>query len=183
MIKALFKKQLTEMFSFLWHDKKKNASFKGGKLAGMIITYIILFGIIAAVFAALSLGMCIAFTSAGLDWLYFAVTSLIGVLLGTFGCAFNANSSLYQAKDNDMLLSKPIKPSTLLFVRLLGVYAMGLIYEMLVMLPALVIYFIFGKASVTGVIFSILTTLIVSIFVLALSAIVGWIVAAHQQKD
>lgn len=182
MIKALFKKQLTEMFSFLWHDKKKNASFKGGKLAGMIITYIILFGIIAAVFAALSLGMCIAFTSAGLDWLYFAVTSLIGVLLGTFGCAFNANSSLYQAKDNDMLLSMPIKPSTLLFVRLLGVYAMGLIYEMLVMLPALVIYFIFGKASVTGVIFSILTTLIVSIFVLALSAIVGWIVAFISKK-
>lgn len=182
MIKALIKKQLTEMFSFFWHDKKKNTSLKGGKLAGMIITYIILFGIIAAVFASLSLSMCIGFVPAGLDWLYFAVTGLIGVLLGTFGCAFNANASLYQAKDNDMLLSMPIKPSTLLFVRLLGVYAMGLLYELLVMIPAIVIYFVFGKPSALSVVFSILTTFLVSIFVLALSAIVGWIVAFISKK-
>ena len=43
-------------------------------------------------------------------------------------------SSLYQAKDNDMLLSMPIPTSRILLVRLSGVYAMGLMYELIDML-------------------------------------------------
>lgn len=182
MIKALIKKQLTEIFSFFWHDRKKKSALKGGKLAGTVILYIVLFGFIAVMFGSLSFGMCIAFVPAGLDWMYFSVNVLLAALLGIFGSAFNANSSLYQAKDNDMLLSMPIKPRTLLFVRLIGVYAMGLLYEMLVMLPALAIYFIFGNPSLIAVIFSIIATLAISFFVLALSAVIGWIVAFISKK-
>lgn len=182
MVKALIKKQLLEVFSFFWRDRKKNTTLKGGKLVGTIFIYLILYGLVCVVFASLSLSMCIAFTPVGLDWLYFAAIGMFAVLFGTFASAFSANSSLYQAKDNDILLSMPIKPRTLLFVRLIGIYSIGLLYELIIMLPAILIYFVIGKPNPLGIILSTLTTLIISFFILTLSAVFGWLVAFISKK-
>lgn len=182
MTKALIKKQMMEMFSFIWQDKKKSKARTGGKLAASVILYIILFGLVASMFFGLSFAMCIALVPAGLSWLYFAVNGLFAVLFGTFGSVFNTFASLYKAKDNDMLLAMPIKPSKLLLIRLMGVYAMGLLYELIVMVPALIVYFIFGNPSVMSVILSILITFVLSVFILTLSAVLGWVVALISNK-
>ena len=42
------------------------------------------------------------------SWLYFALMGGLGLCLGAFGSVFNTFSSLYLAKDNDLLLSLPI---------------------------------------------------------------------------
>ena len=42
----------------------------------------------------------------GLDWLYFDMMTLIALFLGVFGGVFNTYSSLYKAKDNDLMLSR-----------------------------------------------------------------------------
>ena len=43
-----------------------------------------------------------------MDWLYFTLMGLVAIFLGAFGSVFNTYSSLYLAKDNDLLLSLPI---------------------------------------------------------------------------
>ena len=46
---------------------------------------------------------------------------------------FNTFSTLYQAKDNDLLFAMPITERSVLTARLSGVYAMGLMYELFVL--------------------------------------------------
>ena len=107
---------------------------------------------------------------------------LVSVALGVFGSVFNTFSSLYLAKDNDMLLAMPVPPSSILVSRLAGVYVMGLMYELIVMIPTLIVYFIFSQPNAAGVIFSILIPLILSVVVLTLSCILGWVVAKISTK-
>lgn len=89
MIKTLIKKQMMEMFSFFWRDKKKNIVRTGRSLVLWVILYIVMFAVIAGMFLSLALIMCPPLVAAGMDWLYFAVTGLVAVALGAFGSVFN----------------------------------------------------------------------------------------------
>ncbi len=177
MTKALFKKQMMELFSFFWQDKKKNKNRTGVQLVLSVLMYLALFGMISVMFYFVSAMMCEPLVMVGMGWLYFALMGLIGVALGAFGSVFNTFASLYSAKDNEMLLAMPIPPAKILQIRLMGVYAMGLLYELLVMIPVLIKYYMVAKPDGITVLCSILVTLILSIFVLTLSAVLGWGVA------
>ena len=48
---------------------------------------------------------------------------------------------IHSAKDNDLLLAMPIPTSMILLIRLSGIYAMGLLYELIVMIPMVLIWF------------------------------------------
>ena len=41
-------------------------------------------------------------------WLYMALMGIVSVILGVFGSVFNTFSTLYQARDNDLLFAMPI---------------------------------------------------------------------------
>ena len=77
-----------------------------------------------------------------MGWLYYLLMGLIAVFLGTFGSVFSTYSSLYLSKDNDLLLSLPIPVRTLMASRLLTVYLMGLMYSAVVILPAVIVYWV-----------------------------------------
>ena len=177
MTKALFKKQMMESFSWLYFNNKngKRRSVKGILLYGLL--YLFIFGILGYVFYMMAAGLCEPLHTIGLDWLYFALTGLVGIVLGVFGSVFNTYSSLYQAKDNDLLLAMPVPSSRILMMRLSGVYAMGLMYEMIVMIPVLIVWFLSVPVSAAGIVFSLLIPFVLSIFVLTLSCILGWVVA------
>lgn len=182
MTKTLLKKQMMETFSFFWQNKKKNEIRTGGKLVASVILYLILFGIIASMFLSFAIMLCEPLHGVGMDWLYFALMGLMGIVLGAFGSIFSTYAALYQPKDNDLLLAMPVKPGSLLFVRLTGVYAVGLMYEVLVMIPALAVYYITARPGALAVLLSILTTLLLSIVILILSTVLGWVVALISSK-
>lgn len=182
MTKALFKKQMMELFSFFWQDKKKNRNRTGGQLVLSVLLYLLLFGIVSVMFYILAATLCEPLVVAGMDWLYFALTGMLGVVLGIFGSVFNTFASLYSAKDNSLLLAMPIRPSKILTIRLLGVYAMGLMYELLVMIPVLLKYYMVAKPGVFVVLCTLLVTWFLSVFVLTLSAVLGWGVALISTK-
>ena len=52
-----------------------------------------------------------------------------------------------------MLLSMPIPSAKILTARLFGVFAMGLLYELIVMIPTLIVYFLNTRLSVLAVVF------------------------------
>lgn len=182
MTKALLKKQMLEIFSWVYRDKKsgKNRSTKGIVLYALL--YLVIFGFLGAMFFAVALMLCEPLAEAGLGWLYFAIMGLLSVALGVFGSVFNTYASLYQAKDNDLLLSMPVPPSKILLVRLSGVFAMGLMYEMIVMIPTLIVFFLFALPGALGVICSLLIPLVLSVLVLVLSAVLGWGVALISSR-
>ena len=182
MTKALLKKQLLEVFSWLYRDRKTGKNRSKGGIALYAVLYLLLFGTLAGMFFSAAMMLCAPLAQAGLTWLYFALMGLISVALGAFGSVFNTYSSLYLAKDNDLLLSMPIPTRSILLARLSGVDAMGLLYELLVMLPTLLVYYIAGSPSPLSVVLSLLLPLLLSVVVLTLSCALGWVVALISSR-
>lgn len=183
MLKTLVKKQLMEIFRSYFYNAKTN---KKRSTAG-IIAYILLFaalmiGGIGGMFTGLSVSLCAPLTQAGMGWLYFALMSLLAIFLGAFGSVFNTYSGLYFAKDNDLLLSLPIPVRTLMASRLLTVYLMGLMYSAVVILPAVIVYWVTVSAAPMALLGGVLLTALISIFVLTLSCALGWVVAKVSRK-
>ena len=177
MTKALLKKQMREVFAWIYRNRMTGQNRSGRDLVGYILLYLVLFGYLGYLFYMMGDALCAPLTAAGFGWLYMALMGLVGVALGVFGSVFNTYTSLYQAKDNDLLLSMPIPPSRILMARLSGVYMMGLMYELIVMIPAVIVFFLNTQPGIAGILFTPLLPFVLSFFVLTLSCILGFFVA------
>ena len=182
MTAALFRKQMMEVFSWLYQEKKTGKHRTVKEVAGTVVLYLLLFGFLGVMFGVAAVTLCKPLLNADMGWLYWCLMGLIAIFFGVFGSVFNTYSSLYQAKDNDLLLSMPIPTSRILLVRLSGVYAMGLMYELIVMIPTVLIWFMEAPTSVLGTVHVLLIPWILSLFILVLSAILGWVVALIATK-
>lgn len=183
MLKLLLKKQLLEIFQVYFYDAKKNKARSKTSIAMHFVLFILLvFGILGGGFTFLSTKLCTSMVPVGLDWLYFALMGLIAVLLGAFGCVFNTYAGLYLPKDNDLLLSMPIPVSSLVAARLTGVYLMGLLYSVVVILPAIIVYWATAGVTLPAFLGGLLMILLISVFVLTISCVLGWVVAKISQK-
>ena len=178
MLKVLLKKQLAEVFRSYFYDAKKNKMRSKLAIAGWIVFFfVIMVGVLGGMFTFLSLSLCGSLVTAELGWLYFFLMGSISILLGAFGSVFNTYAGLYLAKDNDLLLSLPIPVRTIMTARLLNVYLMGAMYALTVFLPALIVYWIVAGVTLARFVCGILMLLILTVIVLLLSCLLGWVVA------
>ncbi len=178
MLKILIRKQIYELNSSFFYDRKKGtARSKISSILLIALYAFLMIVVIGGMFTFLSYTLCRPFVALGLDWLYFDIMTLTALLLGIFGSVFNTYSSLYKAKDNDLMLSLPVPARYILISRLTGVCLMGLMFTAVVMLPAIVVYFIIAKPALAGIAGCLLLTLLAAVFVFTLSCILGWGVA------
>lgn len=183
MLKALLKKQLSEIFRGYFYDSKKNkARSKGAVIAYFTLFVVLMVGVLGGMFAFLAFALCAPLTQAGAGWLYFTILGLLAVFLGVFGSVFNTYAGMYLAKDNDLLLSMPIPVRVIMLARLLGVYLMGLLYSGVVMVPALIVYFAVAPFRPAALFGAIWLSFLISVFVLTLSVALGYVVAKISLK-
>ena len=183
MFKILLKKQMTEIFRGYFYDAKKNKKRSLFSTIMFIIIYlVIMIGVLGGMFTYLSAGLCEPLTTAGMGWLYFIIMGMIAIALGSFGSIFNTYSGLYLSKDNDMLLSLPIPTGCIVAARLTSVYLLGLLYSAVVMVPAVIVYWIEAPINISIVIGSIFLIIIISAVILVLSCVLGWCVAKLSLK-
>ncbi len=183
MVKALLKKQLAEIFRNYFYDSKKNkARSKAGTVGYFIFFVLIMVGMLGGMFTMMSVSLCAPLCAAGAGWLYFAITGVIAILLGIFGSVFSTYTGLYLAKDNDLLLSLPIPVKYIMLSRLLSVYLMGLMYAAVAIVPAVVVYLVTVPFSVKALIGCLVLLILISVFVLTLSCLLGWVVAKISVK-
>lgn len=183
MLKVLLKKQFAEVFKSYFYDAKKNRMRSKGAIIGWFVFFIVVMvGMLGGIFTSMALSLCGPLHEAGMGWLYFLLTSGIAVLLGAFGSVFNTYAGLYLAKDNDLLLSMPIPVRIILTARLLNVYLMGALYASVVLFPALVVSWIVVGFSLARVVCGLVLLLIVTVIVLLLSCLLGWVVARISLK-
>ncbi len=182
MLRALIKKQFLEINKGFLRNQKTGKPRSKASLIGLVILYVVIFGSVAYGMYELCNGICGPFFMANISWLYFGLISGIAVVFGVFGSVFTTYSSIYIAKDNDLLLSMPIKVSTILNVRLIGVYLMGLIYSSLIMIPMLVVYYINFTQTLASVLLTLLLYFVVTLYVLGFSCLFGFIVARISVK-
>ena len=177
MLKALIKKQFRELFQSYFQNRKTGKARSRGAIIGMFVLFAVVMLAMCALFAALAFSLGVAMLPQGQDWLYFSIMSLLAIFLGVFGSVFNTYTTLYNAKDNDLLLAMPIPPAKLLASRLIGVYVLGLMYEAEVMLPAIIVYWLLVPVNAARILCPIALMLVLSLFVLSLCCVLGWVVA------
>lgn len=188
MIKLLIKKQLAELFSSMFQRSSlgKNAKYKKSSGKGMIILYAALLIYVFAVFSFMFFGtskmLFEAFIPMGLDWLAFALMGIAATGFGIFGTVFLANSVLYNAKDNEFLLSMPIKPRDIILARIFTIYVMDFFYEAMILIPCAAAYLVLYKFSVSALIGCIFAVFALPLFSLALSCILGFLIALLSAK-
>ncbi len=183
MIKPLIKKQLLEVFSWIFVDRKNGNTRSGKNLVIYIALYLFLFGYMGVMFYMLADFLCEPLVNANLGWFYFVLMSFMGIVAGVVGSVFTTFASLYKAKDNDLIFSLPISQGKILFSRLIGVWSVGFLYELLVMVPSLAVWYINNKSlTVLGYIQSALIPFILSLFILSLACVLGYVVAIISSK-
>lgn len=158
--------------------KRKPSKVRGAGaklLIGLLGVYVL--GIFGFLFFMLSDSMCKPFVDAGLGWVYFAFLGLMGLTLNVIGSSMSTYSTLYQAKDNEFLLSLPIKPKLILFTRILTCYGISLLMTMLVMVPAFIVYGLNYEVTAGLIAGWVVITIVLAVMGLILSLFIGWIIA------
>ena len=114
--------------------------------------------------------------TSGFSWLYFLYVMGASFVISTIGCIFLSLSQLYEAKDNELLLSMPISPRSILFCRMLPLYAQNLLFvQILVFSPCFCglcnkcLFRLCSKSDCDSALVPLLS--------LSVSCILGWLIA------
>lgn len=177
MLKALMRKQFSETVSFIFMSGKSGKRRTTGGVIGygLLMVYVVLcFGFL---FFTSADALCAPLVSMGQGWLFFALMGVMATALGVFGSIFTTQSKLYEAKDNELLLSMPIPSSLILFSRLLGLYVQAFVFQLLVLLPSGLVYILRVGMSFSQLLLYIFICLLLPLFTLSLSCILGWLTA------
>lgn len=177
MIKVLLKKQVAESLSAFTVNRKNG--YKRSKTT--LAVYLILFAYLIAVFCKMFYSLACSFFSSpaffGNEWLGFALMAMISVAFGVFVGAFSAYSTIYEPKDNDLLLSMPIKPQCILAARLLNCYAAAFFIQALVLVPTALAYVADNALTVGFALLFAVALLFLPLLTLTLSCALGYLLA------
>ncbi len=182
MLKVLLKKQLLELNRGFLQNKKTGELRSKKSTIVMVLSFLVLFGMISFAFVGIGSLLIDSFHLVDMDWMYFFMMFSMAIMLGAFGSVFNTYASLYKAGDNDLLFSMPISAYTIILARLLSVYLLGLLYSLIVEIPTLIVYWVKVGATFLTALGQVLCVGIISLFVLAISVALGYIVAVVSSK-
>ncbi len=180
MLKSLLKINFAA-YGKMFADKKSKKPSKG-----KILLYAILFAYVFGIFVWTYYQLFEAFApllhEMGYGWLYFVYVDIMAFALMCIFSVFASKTTLYEAKDNDLLLSLPIKPSVILLSRMITLLIINLFFGMLVMIPAGLAWYKQIAFSPMALVGFILIALCLSLFALAISSLFGWLLAAVSAK-
>lgn len=182
VFKVLLFTRLASMFSTMFAGskvkRKKGLVFK--ILFGLLVIYTV--GAVGAMFGLMFESLCVPLHETGLSWLYFSLMGVMVIAVGFVGSVFAAQSQLFEAKDNELLLSMPIPPHMILASRIFLLLVINYLYGAFIMIPAGIVYVINYPVTVIGVIFFIITAILLPFIVLSISCLFGWILAWITSK-
>ncbi|NLW21608.1 MAG: hypothetical protein GXY84_09640 [Clostridiales bacterium] len=141
-------------------------------LVGLLVVYVL--GALGFSLGTYLLGMFKSFAPLGLTWLYYALAGLSAFVFSFIGSVFLAQSTLFGARDNELLLSLPIPPGLILLSRTAALYLITLLIQALVLLPTMIVHLVAGQVDGTGLALFLLAGLLLPLPTLALSMLLGW---------
>ena len=110
--------------------------------------------------------------------------SIFGVSLMTIiEGIYKTGSLVFNARDDDLLLSLPIKRGTVLFIRLFKFYVFELIFNSLFVVPLVIAYIRWGEIEpITYIITNIVMLLTLPIIPIVISCLIGFLTASISSK-
>ena len=174
MIKKLLRVRLGSLFSSALRGKDGRTSPM--KIVGFAVLAFILLLSFAAIFLSVAASLAIVLIPAGLDSYYFAIFNLITLTMVFIFSIFETKSELFDCRDNELLLSMPIPPRDIVLSRALSVILLNVGETLIIMIPAIVMYLVFGGALVY-VFTSLLISMLFCLLATALASAAGYLVA------
>ena len=186
MVKLLIKNRFSAVISAMLGKSAKNRK-SGTKKAGVgkIIGFTFLYVYLIACFLFLSTSMALSLAEtvlkSGAAWFYFGTFMLVDLAMVFFFSIFETKSELFECKDNDLLLSMPIKPQDIVVSRISVVMIYNYLEELVIMLPSIIVYAVYTRDMI-GVIGAVIVSLFIPLISTALSSAVGYLIAMISRK-
>ena len=182
MLKALLRVRMAALGKWFTGATAKKGKQTKGSMIGFAFLMVYAFG--AAGFGIWHLFDVLAspFHAVGLDWLVYAMAVMMDFGLMFIGSVFFAKSQLFEARDNELLLSLPVKPGDILISRLVMLLVINLVFSLPVVIPVIIVRCSLGAVGGYEVLAFALVFALLPFFALAVSALFGWlfsIITAH----
>lgn len=177
MLKILLRQRLEMLGVWFTGAMRKNKKQSKGKLIAFSLLMVYALGALGFLFWHIFDTLAQPFNMFGLDWLYFSLAAVMSFGLMFVGSVFTAKAQLYEARDNDLLLSMPIKPSHILLSRLFLLFVINFVLDMLVAVPGLLVCSQYGMLSAWGWAAYIILFLLLPLLTLAVGALFAWLLS------
>lgn len=89
---------------------------------------------------------------------------------------YKSQGILFEAKDNDLLFAMPIKKSYILFARIFKLLIFQYLYNLMFLLPAMIVYGYLEKPSISFYLILFLMTFLIPIIPTVLSSVIGYVI-------
>lgn len=152
------------------------------KLIGYIIFGIYLIACVGISIGMMTNGLYKALDEQQMTSYYIPLLFSIASLFIFVFSIFSAKSSLFDNKDNDLLLSLPIKRSNILTSRLLMIIIYNFVLGLMFIIPGLVVYFKYASLTLIAIVSIILLILFFAIIPTILSSLFGYLIATLSSK-
>lgn len=172
---------ISSMMSFM---RGKNSNGKGLTLGTVFIIAVVTIAFLFMMAFSFGLAMVLGFQMSvkGCIWLYFPLGFAASIIFALLGSVFASQSYLFDANDNDLLLSMPIKPSAVLLSRMLSLFLLNCIYSYLIFVPVGLAYGIFFHFNVLTGFYFALSLIMLPAAATALSCIFGYLLSKVSAK-
>lgn len=182
MLKQLIMIRLLGMFGTLIGDKGSKKSLSKGKKIVLTLLSLYCFTIFSTLSIKTFTPMLQPFQEIGYEWLYFGM-----LFIGAFGFCFVGSifftkQEIYEAKDNELLLSLPIKQGDILLSRVFSLCLLNYFYEGLIVIPCTVVYFMRTSFHIGKFLVFLAVFLTFPLFVLVITCFFAWLFEVIMQK-
>lgn len=173
---SLIKACMTDNMS-LFKIKKKDKTKKNGR--GLTIFLFIIVAMSVWSYANMFLD---ALAPNHMEHVLLSLFGVIVTVLIIMEGVYKAGSLIFNCKDDDLLLSLPIKKSTVVFIRILKFYVFEVLYGSLFLVPAIIAYA--TRVNVTPIFYivSVIAVFLLPVIPIAISTIIGVITSATSTK-
>ena len=180
MIHTLVKINLRALFAGMFRRYKGKKKNKPAMmiLIGLLIIYIA--GALMFSVGAIFFGISATFFDAGLGWFYFALAGIIVFALCFVSGIFMVQTQIFSARDNELLLSMPIKPSAILAGRLSALLIIEYLFEAVILIPVFVVLImnnLLSRLPAAGIVFFFIAAALLPLIAIALGCFAGWVIA------
>lgn len=183
MLKILLKSRLLAIADqFSGQSKGKKAATITSHITLIVLGLLLMVGAAVGVNALLG-GTVAALAPQGLTWGFYAAAGGLSLIASLFLTMFYAQGVVFEAKDNEMLLSMPIPPSAILASRIGSVYLMNLIAPVVIMFATgYTVAVRTGGISVLSVVFLVLCTLLLTLLTATITCLLAWLVSIITRR-
>ena len=182
MLKVLLKKQLAELKYSYFRDRKTGKIKSKKAIIGYSVLYFFLY--ICFVFSIFAITMFLKqFIPDQEDvWIICSLMAFLTVFLSTFINMLITKGILYDARDNELLLSLPIEDKYIILSRMFNVLINSFIYTSIMWLPVIIHCLIYCEFNILIIVYSLLTLIVLSLIVCVLSCVFGHLIAIITKK-